>query len=316
MLVGNRLGDPANRALVVYLPHAYDHEPGRRFPVLYVLHGYTMSVESWLQRESVYGGYIPAADRLLSAGDVPPMILVFVDGWTSLGGSQYVDSPGTGPYARYLLDGIVPWVDARYRTLASRRSRAIQGHSSGGFGALYAAWSRPEMFAAVAPSAPDALYELLYPPIFANAVGRLRDAGATYAAWSDGRVGVEDDGDLLMCKGVSACFSPDGEGAPVLPFDPETARLNDEAWARWLALDPVRLIEAGDGFPLQTSVFLSVGSRDEFRLDVGAYALQRLLERRGVPVVLTTADTDHRGIAEHMPAELAQIAYAICHEPP
>jgi Putative esterase len=312
-LVGNRLGDPATRPVLIYLPAEYDREPTRRFPVVYVLHGYSMTVESWVDPGSVYGGYLPAADTLFAAEAIAPMILVFVDGWTRFGGSQYVDSPGTGRYLEYLLDGIVPWVDAGYRTRASARGRAIQGHSSGGFGAIHAAWRRPELFGAVAPSAPDALYELLYPPIFANAVRLLHEAGVTYDEWSAGRAPIQGDGDLMMCEGVSACFSPDDAGRPSLPFDSETGRLDEPAWARWLALDPVRLIEDDDRFP-RVPVFLSVGTRDEHRLDAGARALERVLQRKGVDVVVTTADTDHCGITAQLPVELGRIANAICRD--
>ncbi|HEY1479463.1 MAG TPA: alpha/beta hydrolase-fold protein [Gaiellales bacterium] len=312
-LVGNYLGDPATRTVITYLPAAYVREPERRFPVVHVLHGYTMDVESWVTPTSLYGGYLPEVDRLISSGELPPMILVFVDGFTRLGGSQYVDSPGSGDYLSYLVDGVVPWADATFRTLARAGSRAIQGHSSGGFGALYAAWSRPELFGAVAPSAPDSLYEVVYPPVFAHAVELLRAAGTTYDAWSSGSAPIADDGDLMMCKGVSACFSPAADGTEMLPFDPETGRLDDPVWARWLALDPVRLIGDDDRFP-RVPVFLSVGTRDEFGLHAGVRALERLLVRKGVDVVVTTADVDHCGIIGSMPAELGRIAGAIRHE--
>ena len=58
------------------------------------------------------------ADELLASGDCPPCVLVYVDCWTSYGGSQFLDSPGTGRYHTYLCEEVVPWVDANYRTLA------------------------------------------------------------------------------------------------------------------------------------------------------------------------------------------------------
>jgi S-formylglutathione hydrolase FrmB len=69
--------------------------------------------------------------------------VVYVDAWTSYGGSQFVDSPGTGRYHSYLCDEILPWVDARYRTLPGAAHRAIMGHSSGGFGAMITPMLRP-----------------------------------------------------------------------------------------------------------------------------------------------------------------------------
>ena len=54
---------------------------------------------------------------LFASGQAPPCIVVWVDAWTAYGGSQFVDSPGTGRYHTYLCDDVVPFVDARYRTL-------------------------------------------------------------------------------------------------------------------------------------------------------------------------------------------------------
>ncbi len=52
--------------------------------------------------------------------------------WTAYGGSQFVDSPGTGRYHSYLCDEVVPFVDAHYRTLPEPAHRAISGKSSVG----------------------------------------------------------------------------------------------------------------------------------------------------------------------------------------
>lgn len=52
-------------------------------------------------------------------------MLVFVDAWTAYGGSQFVDSRGTGRYHSYLCEEVVPFVDARYRMLPER---APAGH--------------------------------------------------------------------------------------------------------------------------------------------------------------------------------------------
>ena len=76
--------------------------------------------------------------------------MVYVDAWTAYGGSQFVDSVGTGRYHSYLCDEVVPLVDARYRTIADRESRAISGKSAGGFGAMITPMLRPDLFGALA----------------------------------------------------------------------------------------------------------------------------------------------------------------------
>src|SRR3954468_17251204 len=123
LLVGNPLGDPAERPLEVYVPPGYDEDPERRYPSVYVIQGYTGSGPMWHNRSPFRPTFPEAADALFAAGDAPPCLLVFVDAWTAYGGSQFVDSPATGRYHSYLCDEVVPFVDGRYRTLASAAHR-------------------------------------------------------------------------------------------------------------------------------------------------------------------------------------------------
>src|SRR5579863_1413006 len=224
LLRDNPLGDPYERPLWVYLPPGYDDEPERRYPSVYIIQGYTGHLTMWANRSAYRLPFPEAADAMFAAGEAPPCIVVYVDAWTSYGGSQFVDSPGTGRYHGYLCDEIVPFVDAHYRTLADAAHRGVQGHSSGGFGALVSAMLRPDLFGALASHAGDALYEYCYFPEFAKAVRLLRDwDGDIGAWWADfrGRVAFTKPGDdtLLMTLGVSACFSAADDGTPMLPFD-------------------------------------------------------------------------------------------------
>ena len=97
----------------------------------------------WANRTPFRQPFIETADLVFARDGAPPCIVVYVDAWTAYGGSQFVDSPGTGAYHSYLCDEVVPWVDARYRTIADRESRAITGKSSGGFGAMITPMLRP-----------------------------------------------------------------------------------------------------------------------------------------------------------------------------
>jgi len=117
-LKGNTLGDPHVRPLWVYLPPGYDDEPDRRYPSIYLIQGLTGQLDMWRNRSAFRKNPTELMDELFAGGDAPPALLVWVDAWTSLGGSQFLDSPGTGRYHTYLCDEIVPWVDANYRTAA------------------------------------------------------------------------------------------------------------------------------------------------------------------------------------------------------
>src|SRR6185437_4167734 len=104
VLRNNPLGDPCERPVFVYLPPGYDDEPTRRYPAIYIIMGYTGYVTMWRNRTPFRQPLIETADQVFATGGAPPAILVYVDAWTSYGGSQYVDSPGTGKYHSYLCE--------------------------------------------------------------------------------------------------------------------------------------------------------------------------------------------------------------------
>src|SRR2546423_1971004 len=156
----NPLGDPYERPLWVYVPPGYDAAPAVRYPAVYVIQGYTGHVSMWANGTPFRQPFIETADAVFASGGAPGCIVVYVDAWTAYGGSQFVDSPGTGRYHSYLCDEVVPWVDAHYRTLPDRESRAISGKSSGGFGAMITPMLRPDLFGALASLAGDSVFEL------------------------------------------------------------------------------------------------------------------------------------------------------------
>src|SRR5690349_520040 len=204
-LRGNALGDPHERPFWVYVPPGYHDEPDRRFPSIYVIQGYTGQLDMWRNRMPFGAKTFPElTDELFSAEDAPPAcVVVWVDAWTSIGGSQFVDSPAIGNYHAYLCDELVPSVDERYRTLASRDHRAIAGKSSGGYGAMVTALLRPELFGALATHAGDALFENCYLRDFPVVARALRDRydGSYERFWTDfrSRPGIprQDDHELL-----------------------------------------------------------------------------------------------------------------------
>jgi enterochelin esterase-like enzyme len=116
LLRDNPLGDPHQRPIWVYLPPGYDARPSRAYPVVYVIQGYASYLPMWANRSPFRQPFPETADAVFASGETPPAIVVYVDAWTAYGGSQFVDSPGTGRYHSYLCDEVVPWVDSRYRT--------------------------------------------------------------------------------------------------------------------------------------------------------------------------------------------------------
>src|SRR4051812_30255690 len=175
LLAGNPLGDPARRPLYVYRPPGVDLDRSDGVPAVYVIQGYTGQLDMWLNRTPFEPTMVERVDAMFAAGDCPAAMVVFVDAWTSVGGSQFLDSIGTGPYMSYLCDEVVPFVDGRYPTIADRDRRGLAGKSSGGYGAMVVPMLRPDVFGALASLAGDALFEAAYLPEFPQFVRTMRD---------------------------------------------------------------------------------------------------------------------------------------------
>jgi hypothetical protein len=315
-LRGNPLGDPHERPLWVYVPPGYDAQPERRYASIYLIQGLTGQLDMWRNRSAFRRSFPELADELFASGEAPACISVWVDCWTSLGGSQFLDSPGTGRYHTYLCDEVVPWVDARYRTLAAPEHRGLAGKSSGGYGAMVTPMLRPDLFGGLATHAGDALFENCYLPEFRETARVLRDdyQGSYERFWEEFRsrpaFSKQSDFPLLNDWCMAACYSADQAGAVRLPFDPATGELIPQVWERWLRWDPVRMVaDHADALRGMRAIYIDAGKRDEWFLDLGAEAFRRALEQIGVTDVhFELFDATHMGIEYRYPLSLRYLA--------
>lgn len=109
----------------------------KKFPVVYLLHGYSGN----------YGTWVKSFKEVSQQVDRYGFIAIGVDGNYS---SWYFDSPidPTFKYETYIIDELVPFIDKKYKTIASREGRAISGLSMGGHGALYLSLKHQDVFGA------------------------------------------------------------------------------------------------------------------------------------------------------------------------
>jgi S-formylglutathione hydrolase FrmB len=316
VLKGNPLGDPDQRPLWVYLPPGYDDDPDHRYPSIYAIQGLTGQLDMWRNRFPFRRNSPELVDELFAADGSPQALVVFVDAWTSLGGSQFIDSPGTGRYLTYICDELVPFVDKRYRTLEGPEHRGITGKSSGGYGAMVDPMLRPDVFGGLATHAGDALFEMCYLPDFRKSVRALRDNydGSFERFWEDFHsrppLSKETDYHLLNDWCMAACYSADEDGTVQMPYDTVTGELRPEIWERWLAWDPVRMVpEHADALRSMKAIYIDCGKRDQFFLDLGAEAFRRALEGIGVTdVFFELFDGTHSGIEYRYPLALKYLA--------
>jgi S-formylglutathione hydrolase FrmB len=317
ILADNPLGDPARRPLYVYSAPGVGERP---VPTVYVLQGYSGQVDMWLARQSFEPTLLERLDDMFASAACPPAMVAFVDAWTSLGGSQFVNSSATGRYMDYLCDEVVPFVGARFAAPTSRDHRALAGKSSGGYGAMVVSMCRPDVFCAFASHAGDALFECCYLPEFPRIARLLRDHFEGSFEVFLRRVREVDHFDWsqlgapFSAYAMAAAYSPDPEhpGKPLLPFEVKTGRLIDEVWRRWLERDPVRMAPRhADALRSMRRIYLDAGRSDEFFLDLGAQAFAAELDRLGVEHSLELFDGTHGGISYRYPGAIRELVLAL-----
>lgn len=114
------------RPLRVYTPPGYDRDPAARFPVLYLFHGSGDNEATWTS----FGRAHLIADTLLAQGKAKAMIIVMTDGHAAV--TPETRAKNVELFGRDLLEDVMPFVEAAYRTKEDRESRAIVGLSMGG----------------------------------------------------------------------------------------------------------------------------------------------------------------------------------------
>jgi S-formylglutathione hydrolase FrmB len=151
-LDGNLSGEPADREVSIYLPPSYDRDRSRRYPVVILLHGYSLTNKYWVGAggQTVASIDVPSAmDRDVASNKSREMILVMPDGNSKYDGSMYSSSVTSGDWESFIADDLVGYVDSHYRTIASRASRGLGGHSMGGYGAIRIGMKRPDVFSSL-----------------------------------------------------------------------------------------------------------------------------------------------------------------------
>jgi len=147
-LEGNLEGDSPDRGVSIYLPPSYKTSPNKRYPVVYMLHGYTDSDDLWFGKTKHFINLPAALDKSLAGGS-REIIVVMPNAYTRYAGSMYSNSVVTGDWETYVAKDLVAYIDAHYRTIARTASRGLAGHSMGGYGTLRIGMQYPGVFSSI-----------------------------------------------------------------------------------------------------------------------------------------------------------------------
>ena len=244
-LEGNLEGDSPDRDVFVYLPLSYTKNRNQRYPVVYFLHGYGLGAEPYIN--VLWAS--DAADKTVAAGTAKEMIQVFPDSFTVHSGSMYSNSPTTGDWEAFIAEDLINYIDSHYRTIASRESRGLAGHSMGGYGTLRIGMKHPELYAAIYPMSSCCLANNPFVP---PAAGRGGDAKAKAKAFpppdaakaGDGKGKGGRGGGFDTTSALAAAWSPN-PGNPPTFFDLPTkdGQVVPAVAAKWIANSPLSMVD-------------------------------------------------------------------------
>ena len=274
-LEGNLAGDTPDRPVSVYLPPSYTTSPDRRYPVVYVLHGFTDSDLNWFGWKEHFVNVPAAMEQALKAGTAQEMILVMPNAFTTYAGSMYSSSVTTGDWETYIADELVAYIDANYRTIPERVSRGLTGHSMGGYGTLRIGMQRPEVFSSLYIMSPCCLQPNLNPG--GPNVTQLEDFTTVEE--------VQEAGFMVKAMFASAAaWSPNPHNPPLFVDLPtKEGEVQQDVVARWVANAPLAMLpQYVPELKQYEALAVDVGAQDNF-ITMGTRELIRLLDWYDIP---------------------------------
>lgn len=294
-LEGNLNGDSADRPVIVYLPPSYRAETTRRYPVVYLLHGYGLQAARWMTLFKIENGANQAmtgAGGGIGTGErAREMIIVNPDAYSFYDGSFYSKSVTAGDWETFIADELVAYIDGHYRTIAKRESRGLGGHSMGGYGTFRIAMKRPDVFGSMyALSACCAMDK-------GDSSEQMTAAGTYTTREQVAALRYPNKGTLAR----AAAWSPNPDNPPFfLDLPVKNGVPQPEIQQRWVANSLVPLIaQHANDLKRYSAIRFDVGLADNL------LAANRLIDdamtRAGIRHTFDTYEGDHNGrIAERI----------------
>lgn len=278
------------RRFCAYLPASWTTEPKKRYPIIWLLPGYTSNEMSYLSGKRHLGERFDDIVKETKR----EAVLVGVDTSDAFGSTYLEDSPTTGAWDTFLAKKALPALDRELRALPGRTAHALMGQSTGGYNALSYGLRHSELFSGIGSSSPDApdVEQWLFQP-------GTRKANPWMLHWAmiESRVGGAG-----QFTSWAASWSPD-PAAPrgfKLPLDPETGAVDEPVLAQWVKKTPHGLVRdpafvAKAKKDLSGRIMIIVGRKDDFDLFPPAESFAAELNKLGIETKFVATDHGHAG---------------------
>ncbi|WP_299781630.1 alpha/beta hydrolase-fold protein [uncultured Formosa sp.] len=148
-LKNNLINDPSTRDITVYLPPSYQTKLDKKYPVLYLLHGFTDNDSKWFGWEHHWINMYDILNKTMLNNSSKEIIVVMPNAYTTYKGSFYGNSETMGDWETFITKELVSFVDQKFRTLDNANSRGLAGYSMGGYGTLRLAMKHPKIYSSI-----------------------------------------------------------------------------------------------------------------------------------------------------------------------
>jgi len=284
-LEGNLEGDSPDRDVTVYLPPSYSRDQNRRYPVVYLLHGYGGRDNTFTER---LASLQESADRLAASQGFSEPIVVMPNAFTLHKGSMYSSSPTIGDWEKFIAEDLVGYIDGHYRTLPARVSRGLAGHSMGGYGALRIGMKRSDVFMS--------LYIMSACCLTPNRNPRPEAMAAAEAIKTR-----EQAEEAARAPGFgpsttlasAAAWSPNPKNPPLfLDLPVKDGKVRPDIVAKWVANSPMEMLEQHvENLKAYYAIAVEIGTMDG--LLASNKQLHEALTRLRIPHLYEEYDGDH-----------------------
>ncbi len=269
-LEGNLEGDAVDRDVLVFLPPSYAKQKSRRYPVVYALHGFFIGAEQWSHEI-----HVPQTIEGAFAQGGKEMIVVLPDSKTVQNGSMYSSSVTTGDFEQFIAHDVVAYIDAHYRTIPTRQSRGLVGHSMGGYGATRIGMKHADVFGSLYIMSPCCLSPRPVGPANPENEKALE---AVKTAEDLAKLGFFQRAQLAS----AAAWSPDPKNPPLyLDLPTKNGEPQPDVLAKWTANAPLAFIDQYiDQLRRYHGISIDVGDQDGLRVDTAK--LHEVLDKYGI----------------------------------